>query len=152
MQPIPAPRVQHPIMLGRGQRTGRHHRQPRRTPTPQSPGRIPSAPRKCSLKWTASAGARRPPVRRRNEPRVVQFTAVALSDGLGATPPHFERGSLAFQRPQGEADPGHDCVPGTFFLLRVGEIKAVNCGVRAGRKVAPAVKDHPVSFQGDGEE
>ena len=59
-------------------------------------GRIPPAPRKCSLKWTASAGARRPPARRRNEPRIVQhgsrfigrFRMHQHKGRCGATPPH----------------------------------------------------------------
>ena len=55
-------------------------------------------------------------------------TAVALPDDLECisiradSAPHAALRNVArsaFQRPQGKADPGHDCIPGTLFLLRV---------------------------------
>src|SRR5258708_15327026 len=59
---------------------------------------------------------------------------------------------LAFKWPQGQTYTRHYRIPSTLFLLRIGEIKAVDGPAQTGRKVAAAVKNDPFSLRGDGEE
>ena len=59
---------------------------------------------------------------------------------------------LSFQRSQGQADAGNHSIPRTLFLLGIRKIKAMDCCARTRREIAPAVKDHSISFQGNGKE
>ena len=59
---------------------------------------------------------------------------------------------LAFKWPQGQTYTRHYRIPSTLFLLRIGEIKAVDGPAQTGRKIAAAVKNDPFSLRGDGEE
>src|SRR5262249_60395144 len=62
------------------------------------------------------------------------------------------RASSPLERPQRQADPGHDRIPRPLLRLRIDEVEAMDRAIARAREITAAVIDEAVPVHGDRKE